>query len=183
MPDLSDLPPALARLVQKLLDAVADLTAQLERGEIAADVWQREMERLLTRYHEAAFMAGQDSAEIDDKAMAIIVKDVEFQLGFLDAFAVAILAAAGWQTAWNARAGLYALSPKRTYWQGVAYKQGIELPGYPGESECLSNCGCAWDIQEVRGGYDAYWRRGKKDSCNGCRQREAAWNPYRIRER
>jgi hypothetical protein len=184
MADLSDLPPSLARLVQKLLDAVADLTAQLERGEITVRAWQREMERLLTRYHEAAFMLGLESPELDDEAMAIIVKDIEFQLGYLDAFAATIAAAGagGWLAAWGPRAGLYALSPKRTYWQGVASKLSIMLPGYPGESECLSNCGCSWDVREVKGGYDAYWRRGKSDSCNGCRQREAQWNPYRIRE-
>lgn len=178
---MPDLPAPLARFVQKLLDAVADLTTQLERGEITTRAWQREMEKLLARYHEAAFMLGKDSPELDDKAMAIIVKDIEFQLSFLDAFAGTIAGASAWSAAWGPRAGLYAQAIKKPYWQGMGARIGIDLPGYPGESECLGNCGCSWDIKEVKGGYDAYWRRGKQDSCNGCRQREKEWNPYRIR--
>jgi hypothetical protein len=176
------MPDELERLIQKLLEEVANLTARLERGEITVRTWQREMEKLLARYHEAAYMLGLESAELDDDAMATIIKDIEFQLDYLDSFAETIAAGSAWMAAWTARAALYAQSPKRTYWQGVAGNMGIDLPGYPGESECLSNCGCSWDIQEVKGGYDAYWRRGKNDSCAGCRQREREWNPFRIRE-
>jgi hypothetical protein len=175
------MPDKLPRLIDKLLEAVADLTMQLERGEISVTSWQREMERLLARYHEAAYMLGQDSPELDDKALAIIVKDIKFQLGYLDAFAATIAGASAWQASWNSRAGLYARAIKKPYWQGVAGYWGLDLPGYPGESECLSNCGCSWDIKEVAGGHDCYWRRGKEDSCNGCRSRERNWNPYRIR--
>lgn len=175
------MPDELDRLIQKLLDAVADLTAQLERGEITVKAWQREMEKLLARYHEAAYMIGLESSELDDDAMAIIIKDIEFQLGYLDAFAVAIAGASAWQASYNSRAAMYAQSIKRTYWQGIAAKARLTLPGYPGESECLSNCGCSWDIQDIKGGWDCYWRRGKDDSCDGCRQREREWNPYKIR--
>lgn len=180
MPDLSDLPPPLARLAQKLLDAVDDLSAELERGEIGVTAWQREMERLLVRYHVAAYMTGQESEAISNDARALIVEAAQVQLEYLNGFAAAI-AAGGWAAGYQARAGLYALAIKTTYWQGVAGKIDITLPGYPGTSECLSNCGCSWDIQQVKGGYDAYWRRGKRDSCDGCRAREAMWSPYKIR--
>jgi hypothetical protein len=175
------MPDSLDRLIQRFLDEVATLTSRLERGEITVKAWQREMEKLLARYHEAAYMIGLESSELDDDAMAIIIEDIEFQLGYLDAFAVAIAGASAWQASFNSRAALYAQSPKRTYWQGIAAKARLTLPGMPGESECLSNCGCEWDIREVKGGWDCYWRRGKKDSCNGCRQREREWNPYKIR--
>jgi hypothetical protein len=180
------MPESLERLIQKLLDAVAGITTRLERGEMTVKAWQREMERLLTRYHEAAFMIGQESPELDEEALAIIVEDVAFQLGFLDEFAQAIASGiasgAGWSAAWNARAAMYAQAVKKPYWQGEASRINVTLPGMPCESECLSNCGCYWDIQQVSGGFDAYWRRGKNDSCNGCRQREREWNPFKIRK-
>lgn len=177
------MPDSLSRLIQQLTEAVSDLTAQLERGEITIEQWQREMEKLLARYHEAAFMLGQDSAEIDDAALLILIGEIEYQLGFLEAFAavMAEVGIAAWMPVWSARAAMYAQAPKTTYWQGVAHALNITLPGQPGQSECLARCGCWWDIREVKGGYDAYWRRGKKDSCNGCRLREQKWNPFRIR--
>jgi hypothetical protein len=184
---MPDLPAPLARLIDKLLEAVADLTAQLERGEITARAWQREMEKLLTRYHEAAFMLGQESPELSDGAMAIIVKDVAFQLGFLDGFAATIAGAAGWQAAWLPRAGLYAQAIKKPYWQGVGAKVGLPaLPNYPGDggSECLGNCRCTIDVEtlsEERGDYNVYWRLGAEKHCPTCPQRAKSWNPLKVR--
>lgn len=182
------MPDELDRLIQKLLDAVADLTAQLERGEITVKAWQREMEKLLARYHEAAYMIGLESSELDDDAMAIIIKDIEFQLGYLDAFAVAIAGASAWQASYNSRAAMYAQSIKRTYWRGTGAKIGLPpLPPYPGDgsTECLGNCNCYLDTQEIsgeRGDYDVYWRLGAEKHCSTCPRRAADWNPLKVRK-
>lgn len=182
------MPTFLERLIQKLLDAVADLTAQLERGDITVKAWQREMEKLLTRYHEAAFMLGLESPELNDEAMAIIVADVEYQLGFLDAFAATIAGASAWQAAWNSRAALYAQAIKKPYWQGEGARIGIPaLPYYPGDgsSECLGNCNCSLEVNilsEERGDYDIYWRLGAEKHCPTCPRRAREWNPLKVRK-
>lgn len=186
MSDLSDLPPPLARLAQKLLDAVDGLSAELERGEIGVTAWQREMERLLVRYHVAAYMTGQESEVVSDNARALIVEAAQVQLEYLNGFAAAI-AAGGWAAGYQARAELYALAIKTTYWQGATSKTGLPpLPHYPGDgsSACLSNCNCSLDIQEVsaeRGDYDIYWRLGAEKHCTTCPQRAASWSPLKVR--
>jgi hypothetical protein len=182
------MPDELDRLIQKLLDEVATLTGRLERGEITVRAWQREMERLLARYHEAAFMLGLESSELDDDAMAIIIKDIEFQLGYLDAFAATIAGASAWQPSWNSRAALYAQSIKKPYWEGETKKIGLPpLEHYPGDgsTECLGNCRCWLQIDtlsEERGDYDVYWRLGAERHCATCPQRAKSWNPLRVRK-
>lgn len=183
MPDLSELPQPLVRLMAKLLDAVAALTGKLEAGDITIQQWQREMERLLVRYHVAAYMTGQDSEAISDAARAVIVASVQEQLGYLDKFAAAIGEAGAWMTAWGARAGLYALAIKSSYWRGRTWY--LSLPGYPAQGVgCYSNCTCFWDIQSLnrdKGDFDCYWRKPNSDSCKECIERANKWNPYKIR--
>lgn len=183
------MPDSLSRLIQKLTDAVSDLTAQLERGEITTAEWQREMEKLLARYHEAAFMLGQDSAEIDDAALLILIGEIEYQLDFLAAFAavMAEVGIAAWMPVWNARAAMYAQATKASYWRGYIVKIGLpQLPHYPGDgsSECLTNCHCWLDIRtlsEQKGDYDVYWKLGAEKHCKTCPRRAISWNPLKVR--
>ena len=37
-------------------------------------------------------------------------------------------------------------------------------------------------VDEEKGDYDAYWVRGKRDSCQTCLERAAQWSPLEIRE-
>lgn len=188
------MPDSLERLIQQLTEAVSDLTARLERAEITVEQWQREMEKLLTRYHEAAFMVGQDSDEIDDAALAIIMAAIDSQLEYLAAFAATIAevmtAGAGiaaWMAAWNSRAAMYAQAAKTSYWRGYIIKIGLPpLPYVPGDgsSECLTNCHCWLQIEtlsEQKGNYDIYWRLGAEKHCPTCPRRERSWNPLKVR--
>ena len=63
---------------------------------------------------------------------------------------------------------------------------GLPLPAMPrdGTSQCLSNCGCAWEIAELDGdgNYDCTWQLGKTENCQTCRQRAADWSPLQIRD-
>lgn len=188
------MPDSLERLIQQLTEAVSDLITRLERAEITVEQWQHEMEKLLTRYHEAAFMLGQDSDEVDDAALAIIIAAIDSQLEYLDAFAATIaeVMAAGagmaaWMAAWNSRAAMYAQAVKTTYWRGYIIKIGMPpLPYVPGDgsTECLTNCHC-WlqidTISEQKGDYDVYWRLGAEKHCPTCPQRAKNWNPLKVR--
>ena len=73
---------------------------------------------------------------------------------------------------------------KATYWRGATL--GYNLPAYPadGSSECLGNCGCVWSLtvfDEEQGNLNAWWIRGKDDSCPTCIDRAGRWAPLRIR--
>jgi hypothetical protein len=162
--------------------------AQLERGSITAVVWRDGMRRLLTRYHTAGLMVGMGVTELPEEALALLVQTLEVgQFPYLDNFYTVVVAASEYNPAWMARAMLYALSPKTSYWEGEVYRQAgrfLPLPAQPAQgTTCLTNCGCAWRIVTLaEGDYDAYWERGKDDSCQVCLEREETWNPLRIRD-
>lgn len=183
MPDLNDLPPELQALISDLIDAVADITGELEMDLEYVVQWQSEMERLLTRYHTAAYMAGQGSGILAADDFARITNIVATQLAYLDNFAVVIANNDKYEMGWQARARLYAQAIKEPYWKGRT--KILPLPAMPSQGvPCGPNCKCRWDIKTIdedAGSYDAYWVRHASDSCQGCIQRAAEWNPLQIR--
>lgn len=184
MPDLNDLPEPLQHLISEMIDAVVDITGELELDLDYVVQWQAEMERLLARYHTAAYMAGQDSAILAATDLAWVQQVVASQISFLDNFATIIADSAEFEQGWKSRAIMYAEATQQSFWGGkFAY---LPLPSLPGDgtTTCLSRCRCKWHIDEIdadRGSWDAYWRRNAKDSCQICIQRAADWNPLQIR--
>lgn len=175
-------PPPLDRLIRRLTLTINAATETLEQEPSQAPAWRIEVARQLRRYHQAAYLVGAGAKTIDEQAWRFIRDDLAVQLKFLSQFAVEIASASAWQAGWNARAAMYARSIQTPYWRGAT--KLLPLPAMPGDGStaCLVNCGCAWDVQEVKGGYDAYWRRGKNDSCQGCVEREQQWAPLQIRD-
>jgi len=64
-----------------------------------------------------------------------------------------------------------------------------ELPAYPGDGQtiCLTNCACSWQIEEVYEGevltgWDCYWTLGivKTEHCDDCLDNTGKWNPLFI---
>lgn len=186
MPDLSGLPPDLARVIERAISQVNGLSEQIAAGDLTPDQWQREMERLIARYFQTAAMAGLGAEDISLLDPAIS-RMVDIQNDYLENFK-ADIDAGGWLGAFAARAQMYASAVKQSYWLGDMVKRVgrvIPLPAMPSEgTQCLSNCKCAWRIETVnaeRGDYDAYWQRHASDSCQTCIERELQWNPVRIR--
>jgi hypothetical protein len=175
---------ALDRLIERLSQSVALLMEGLENGRLDVNEWREAMERELLRYYTAAYMTGQDSPDLTTEARSVIRNYVNTQIKYLDNFALVIQTAEAFEQGWKARAEMYANGIKAPYWQGRV--KVLALPAMPGDgtTQCLTNCGCEWDIQVVdedKGDYDAYWVRGKQDSCQTCLEREAQWNPLQIR--
>lgn len=183
-----DLPPAvrwlLARLQRLIGEATQALAGQFDAatraGALAA--WRDQVAQQLTRYALAAYMAGS-GGELGPAGQAQVKQAVEFQIRFLDRFRLEMQSAAAWQRGWEARAASYANSVKAPYWRGQT--RMLPLPAMPAEgTQCRGNCGCSWEIvvvDEARGDYDCYWKRGKGDSCQTCVVRSAEWGPLRIR--
>ena len=174
-------------LIQRLRRIIAAATTALESrlGEAGAvDAWQSTVTDAIGRYSLAAMMTGSGAEELRPDQLKAVKKAVEVQADFLDTFALEIQGAAAWQAGWNARAEMYASSIKAPYWQGKV--KMLPLPAMPGDgsTQCLTNCGCAWDIQQLDGdgNYDCTWVRGKNDSCQTCIARAGRWAPLRIRE-
>lgn len=181
---MSERIPQLDRLIARLSSLVGAATTALERDPSRADAWYDEVARQIRRYSLAAYISGSGQKAPTDAGDKIIAAYVATQLDFLAAFRDEMKAASEWQAAWGPRAQMYAQSIKAPWWSGAT--RGWPLPAMPGDgtSQCLTHCGCAWDVQELdgEGNADAYWRRAKSDSCQTCVEREAQWSPLRIRE-
>lgn len=170
-------------LIKSFNTEVEALWNRFQNGDIPGNEWYERMKTLIARYHIAAWMLGADSEEIDDEARSVIDSLVDYQLGFLAAFYVKILAASSWAEGWGAQARLYPPAIKVPYWRAKTW--GLPLPAMPAEgTQCMNNCGCAWRIVNIdpeNGDYDAYWERHKDDSCQTCLEREEQWGPVQIR--
>ncbi len=174
--------PSLDRLIARLSSLIGAATDTLERDPARVDGWYSEVSAQIRRYHQAAYLNGAGTRDLSDAARRAVDQDIATQLQFLKQFKIEIQGAPEWQVGWNARAAMYAKSIQVPYWRGVT--KLLPLPAMPGDGStaCLTNCGCAWDVQEVGAdSYDAYWRRGKNDSCQGCIQREQEWAPLQVR--
>lgn len=57
------------------------------------------------------------------------------------------------------------------------------LPAYPKDcnTACCFNCKCYWEIVQVEGGYDLYWRTTAAESCDDCIDRAGLYAPLQIR--
>lgn len=172
----------LAHLIARLASLIAAATDTLAANPSQVDAWHDEMARLLRRYTLAAYVSGNGSA--DHVPREVVDGLTSAQLDFLRAFKDDIQAAPEWKPAFAARAQMYAESIKAPWW--AAKTRAWPLPALPGDgtTQCLTRCGCAWEIDELDGdgNANAYWRRAKDDSCQTCIERERQWSPLRIRD-
>lgn len=178
------IPRPLQRLINQLKAEIEAMTRDLEGDQITPIHWQREMERALARYHQAAVMAGNGRPTMNDAQREFVRETVKAQLDWLNKFTVQIQDEREWQRGWNARAAMYAGSIVTPYWKGRT--KVLPLPAMPAEgTQCLSRCRCSWEIVEVdadTGDYDCYWRvNPRAESCQTCLERAARWSPVQIR--
>lgn len=181
-----DLPGPLGYLIDQFTADLQALTDDLQAGRILLPYWEQQFGVLLARYQCAGMMTGANTDTLTDPMITKISDYLTEQFGFLDGFKVEIANNPDeWQAGWNQRALSYAGSIKTPYWQGAV--KMLPLPAMPGDgtTQCLGNCKCAWDVQELdadAGDYDATWVYGEtEDHCQTCKVRASQWNPIRIR--
>lgn len=172
----------LRRLLAGMIRATNVLMDDLDVGAISLAQWERAFRAEIARRHAAALMAGTGSRRLTPQQQAIVEQIVRDQSAYVRGFAEAVRAE-GVTPRTRARATLYAGAVKESYWRGKTW--GVPLPAYPTQgTQCMTNCGCSWDIQqrEGDGNYDCTWIRGKSDSCQTCVQRSIEWSPVTIRD-
>lgn len=175
------MPRDLDALIGEIIDEIELLSEGVEFGRVSVDDWQRQIAQTIYAAHFAAYMIGSDTTLIGDRTRESIGELVADQIDYLNQFADEI-DRDGWKPAFAARAKMYAGSIKQSYWRGATF--GLDLPYYPAEgTECLTNCGCEWQItwhdrEELNA--TARWVRGKDDSCPTCKAR-ARRRPFRFR--
>jgi hypothetical protein len=173
----------LRRLIVRMLARIGGAMDALEAGRVTPQAWAEQFARALAEGHTAALRAGGVSPT-SPAGRRVLERTVATQLHFLRGFRAVVEAAPAFQAGWKARAAQYAQSVGAPYWAGRT--RLLPLPALPkdGSTQCRGNCGCSWEIVELAGdgNYDAFWRRGKNDSCGTCLAREQAWSPLRIRD-
>lgn len=172
----------LRRLIVRMLTRISGAMDALEAGRLTPAAWAEQFARHLATGHVEALRAGGVRPE-SAAGRRVLERTVATQLHFLAGFRAVVEDAPAFQAGWKARAALYAQSVGAPYWAGRT--RLLPLPALPkdGSTICKTNCGCAWDIQQLdgEGNYDCYWKRGKNDSCGTCLAREQAWSPLQIR--
>lgn len=180
--------PRLDKLIARLSILIGTATSALQEDMSRVDDWYDEIMRQLRRYSIAAGLAGSDigsSMDMPEDQQRALMQDLATQRDFLSQFRAEIQAAAEWQAGWNARAEMYAKSIQVPYWRGKT--KMLPLPALPGDgtTQCLTNCKCAWNIEQLDGdgNYDCYWIYGATERhCQSCRERQSQWAPLRIRD-
>lgn len=198
---LSRIPPQLRPLLIRFRGDTDALMQALLDGRLTTEGWLTEMEAAIARYHLAAYMRASGQTAVPDYLREWFQSILAVQLGFLANFAMVIGSAGRDQLQQYARqftnrARMYTAAIKVAYWQGDIIRQigrPLPLPALPAQGTiCKNNCGCNWVIKTLdkeAGDFDAFWTRGKDDSCQTCIERERMWNgpngdgtrPIRIR--
>jgi len=146
--------------------------------------WELQMREIIKDAYGAAYMLGRGGRyQMSYRDWGYLGRAVSEQFQYLNNFAAQVVS-----RPFNdedigqavRRANLYPLSARQVMQRGYTYARGApELPAYPGDgqSECLGNCGCHWDLERDLDRWDCRWIRGKTDSCETCKRNEVNWNP------
>ncbi len=167
---MPDAPTKLTALAHTALAALP--TPPGSRG------WAAAFQAMIARAHTAAYMVGvAERTGVDPRGLSRAERDdvkaaVKAQLAYLDGFLVALPELSEAQIA--ARTELYAGTVRGSFWQA---RTNNALPVYPGGCpQCYGRCRCS--VAEQNGAW--YWNStNDKTTCDGCRERGAAWQPYR----
>jgi hypothetical protein len=159
-----------------------DLTDQLdEDGDL--EQWQLDMRTLIVETHTAAYLLGHGGMNnVDIASHAVIGAMVISQFNYLRNFAETIKRDGLSANAISARAEQYMAAATYAFSVGQSELYAdLELPCMPcdGNTACLMNCRCGWDIEEDEKEWRAYWQATGDDlECTDCDQRATSYSPY-----
>lgn len=184
-------PRQIAKLRDDLAAEVASLIRQETETFLAGDIelaaWRRNVERFIAEGTGSGYAFGRGGlANMTDGDYDRLARLLSEQTDVFGRFVAEVDAGnlSGAQIA--ARAETYAGASVNAFEQ-AQHQAAIgdsaadwELPCYPadGETDCLANCRCAWDIVEDETGWTATWIAENDDrTCPGCTQRSEMYGP------
>lgn len=159
------------RIISLFEHRMGELSARYSAGELSLGEWQAEMRAELRDAWALQVRAGAGDAGATMDDYLKLGPELRSQYGYLEDFARAIEDGSLSPDAISSRAALYARSSGAMYW-----KQAMpDMPTYPGEQQCMGNCGCEW-LDNGDGSYT--WKRSKTDSCDDCIANEQMYQNY-----
>lgn len=176
---------------QAASDKLAELVA--ERA-LSPDAWELLMREELKREYIRQYLAGiggqAQMTQADWGSIGGMLK--EQYIGHLDIFADEIAAGKLSEAQIRSRARMYFESAKEAYERANARARSggeLVLPAYPGDGQtvCLTNCHCTWEIVEVRDdegnviGWDCTWAVNHAvENCDDCLENGRKWAPLTV---
>jgi len=139
--------------------------------------WQRDMERIITRAHTAAYLAAMSERTgvslaafkgLSRAERADIKKAVDGQLTYLKQFAQDKAGMS--EQAIKARAAMYAGMTRQTYYASRWGDWEISPDLMPGNQQCKSNCKCSISVKDNEDGTGTLTRvmGGTEHHCTEC---------------
>lgn len=163
------------------------LVDRLVEGDINLNTWLSSMAIEVRALHTSAAVAGVGGfGNLHPDDLQRIEVATQTQLAYLRAWGRQLATMDGdySERQMKVRASLYGGASNATFSKAQIRSMGVpDLPYYPAENtECRTNCGCAWEIEPLDGdgNFDCHWRRGKTDSCKTCIARERR-SPLQVR--
>ena len=183
-------PTEMLGLRDSFMDAqrasAAELSERLVQGDLDVGQWQKMMRRdIKTSYIDQYVLAHGGRGTMTQADWGRIGAMVKEQYRYLDGFAEAVADGTLTEGQIRIRSQMYHDSSAQSYERGNAKAYGMpDLPAYPGDGStaCHTNCRCHWRIEEVEGGWDAYWVLDPAaEHCHDCDTRSGDWNPLEVR--
>lgn len=171
-----------ADFVAKMQTQFRDAATTLHNDGAAPDAWEATLRPIVDRTQAISFQlsrGGANAMTSDD--WSAVETQIAAQYDFLQSFAADAGTGQLSEAEAAARAASYATSGNTaaSYGRQATYA-GLELPAHPGQgSECLSQCGCFWNISETKDSYEATWSLTKSRNCPTCLSRASEYSPYR----
>jgi len=183
--------PAIT-LADGSLSTGTDLLSNLVgNGMLSPRDWQEQMREEIKAEYIRQYMLGRGGrAQMTSTDWGSIGGMVADQYRYLKDFAKLVSEGKLSEAQIRARAAMYVNSAREGFERGQARAFGLpELPAYPGDGQtiCLTNCACSWQIEEVHEGevltgWDCFWTLGivKTEHCDDCLDNTGKWNPLHI---
>lgn len=159
------------------------LAARLADGSLSAAGWEQEMRALIASTFTAMGLLGRGGVNaMTPQDVGPISAAIMHQYDYLGKFKGEVESGQVRATAVPARAALYLHAATHAYELGRAAAYGIDLPIYPGETTCLGNCRCHWEIEETATSFRATWVLAGDDenSCEECVDNASRWAPLVV---
>lgn len=160
------------------------LANQLAKGDITLNQWTQSMrQEVKDNFINQYMLAHGGRNSMTQADWGRVGQMVRGQYEYLNAFADQIASGEYSEQAIAARARMYVESSGQAFERGKAAAQGVpDLPAYPsdGQTACLTNCRCAWNIKETSTEWQAYWQLGDAEHCSDCVANASRWNPLVI---
>lgn len=162
-------------------EKVKDLASKVSSGLTVAE-WERDMRAIIRTSTIDQYVLGRGGRHAMTPAdWGRVGRMVREQYKYASAFAAEIAAGKLSEAQIAARARLYMASSTAAFERGRAASfRGLKLPAYPadGSQECLANCKCHWEIEELDDRFEATWVLGVADHCATCVRNAGEWSPF-----